>query len=283
MAELVDGKKIAKYILSDLRQQVQELKSAGIYPRLIVVLVGQNAASLSYIRVKQKRAEEIGLKVDVQTYPDDISQSTLQGAVQGFNSAFSVCGILVQLPLPPHLDKPLILDSVAPELDVDCLTSGNQEKLIGGQPVAFLPPAAAAIMKILDYYKIDLKNSNILIVGSGDLVGKPLAAIFLNHKINFKLANRYTEDLSELTRNADVVITAVGKPGLITGTMIKTGAVVIDAGTTGSEGGDLSGDVETKGVALKARLLAPVPGGVGPVTVAMLLQNAVKSAFDRYC
>ncbi len=278
MAEIVDGKKIADGILSGLRTELSKLKTAGITPRLVVILVGKNPASLSYIRVKQKRAREVGLRVEVQAYPENTPQAALQKAIQEFNKQPDVCGILVQLPLPGHLDKQAVLDSIRPELDVDCLTSGNKQKLFRGEEVPFLPPAVAAVLKILEVSEVNLAEANVLIVGSGDLIGKPLAALLLNRKISFKLANRYTENLPELAQKADVIIAGAGKPGLITGERVKKGAVVIDAGSTGSEKGEVVGDVDFESVVKKARLLAPVPGGVGPVTVAMLLGNVVRSA-----
>ena len=278
MAEIIDGKKIADGILSGLRIEISKLKTAGIAPRLVVILVGKNPASLSYIRVKQKRAREVGLRVEVQAYPENTPQAALQKAIQEFNKQPDVCGILVQLPLPGHLDKQAVLDSIRPELDVDCLTSGNKQKLIRGEEVPFFPPAVMAVLKILEVSKVNLAKANVLIVGSGDLIGKPLAALLLNRKISFKLANRYTENLPELTQKADVIIAGAGKPGLITGERVKKGAVVIDAGSTGSEKGEVVGDVDFESLVKKARLLAPVTGGVGPVTVAMLLGNVVRSA-----
>ncbi len=276
-AIIVDGKKIAEEILGNLRLQISDL---GVKPKLVVFLIGQNPSSLVYIKKKQEAGEEIGIEVKVKNYPQTIIQSELQQEIRKFNQEPQVHGILVQLPLPQHLDGQAVLDTIFPELDVDCLTTINKQKLIKGEKV-FLPPAAAAVFKILEFYKINLAKANILIVGSGELVGKPLAAILLNRKINFELANRYTENLPKLARKADVIITGVGKPGLITAEMIKEGAVVIDAGTAVSETGrELRGDVDIESVLPKSKLLSPVPGGVGPVTVAMLLQNVVDSAFD---
>lgn len=282
MAELIDGAKIAEEILADLKSKVSILTTAGIFPRLIVVLVGENPASLSYIRVKQKRAAEIGFAVDIQKFPETISQAELQSSLMQINREPNVAGILVQLPLPQHLDRQVVLDTVKPELDVDCLTSINKQVLLDGQERVFIPPAAAAVLKILEIYKADYKRANMLIVGSGDLVGKPLATLFLRQKVDFRLANRHTENLPELARQADIIITGVGKPGLITGDMVKQGSMVIDAGTAASEQGDVRGDVEVASVAKKAAWLAAVPGGVGPVTVAMLLRNAVMNAFDLF-
>lgn len=277
MNELVDGKKIADEILRDLKGRVAALKAAGRVPRLIVFLVGRAAASLSYIRVKQKRAQDIGLEFKLLTYPESVSPEELQSEIRNFGGKPGVAGILVQLPLPPAWPRQEVLDTIDPALDVDSLTTVNQQRLVGGNAL-FLPPAPAAVIKILEFCKVNLENEQVLLVGSGDLVGKPLAAMLLNQGINFHLANRHTENLEELARRASVIITGVGKPGLITGSMIREGAVVIDAGTAESDAGDLQGDVDAGSVAGKARFLAAVPGGVGPVTVAMLLQNVVAAA-----
>lgn len=280
MAEIIDGRKIGEEILSELKQKVRALAARGIRPKLAVIFAGENPGAASYVNTKQKRANEIGIVVEIKKYPEAVDQASLEAVIESLNNDPSVHGIIVQLPLSAHLDKEKILDGVSEDKDVDCLSTANRVKLASGESVP-MPPAAAAIMRILDYHKIDLANSHILIVGSGELVGKPLSSIFLNRKINFELANRYTENLRELAKKADVIITGVGKPGLITGEMIKPGAVVIDAGTTGSEEGEIVGDVEFESVQGKARLLAPVPGGVGPVTIAMLFKNVVDNAMRK--
>lgn len=279
-AEIIDGNKIAEQIFLELKERIIKLKETVFSCRLVVILVGENPASLSYVKTKQKKAAEIGLKVEVLRYPKNISQEELEGIIKQFNLEQDVGGILVQLPLPEHLDRQSILDAVSPEIDIDCLTTENKQKLAAGEEVCFIPPAAAAVLKILDVYELDLENLSILIIGSGELVGKPLAALFLKRGINFKLANRLTENLPQLSRSADLIITGVGKPKLIAPDMVKQGAVVIDAGTAAAESGELVGDVDPA-VASKASLLAPVPGGVGPITIAILLQNFVKAAIMR--
>ena len=273
MTAFIYGKKIATEILTGLKSKIQAL---GFKPKLVVILVGQNPASLSYIKIKRKMVEDIGALLDLKSYPDDIAEETLIGQINKLNSDPNVSGIIVQLPLPAHLNRDEVLNAVDPRLDVDCLTNINMGRLTAGKPL-YQPPAAAAVMTILEYYKIELTEKNILIVGSGDLIGKPLAAILKNKNIPFAMANRETENLKEMANKADIVITGVGRPGLITGDMIKVGTVVIDAGTTGSDEGGVRGDVEMQSVMGRASLLAPVPGGVGPVTVAMLLANLVQS------
>ena len=282
MVQIVDGNKIADKILIDLAGRISKFHEAGFSPKLIVIQVGENPASASYIKIKQKKAVSIGLSVEIRSYPESVSWAELQGAIGKIAGEPGVCGLLVQLPLPVHLDRQAILDTIPPAVDVDCLTSTNKQKIIKGEDTLFVPPAAAAVLEILNYYEIDLAKENILIVGSGNLIGKPLAAILLRQNINFQMANRRTKNLRELIKNASVIISGAGRPGLVTGEMIWDGAVVIDAGTTGSETGEIVGDVDTETVSKKARLLAPVPGGVGPVTIAMLFRNVLAAAALRF-
>ncbi|MDP3740807.1 MAG: bifunctional 5,10-methylenetetrahydrofolate dehydrogenase/5,10-methenyltetrahydrofolate cyclohydrolase [bacterium] len=278
MATIVDGNRIASQILEELRIKNQELRKKGIVPRLSVFLVGENAASLSYVKIKMKKAQEIGIEVSLKKFPENIARGGLEQEIQKANNDKAVSGILVQLPLPASLNKEKILNVVDPAKDVDCLTEANKLKLVNMEDISFAPPAPAAILEILDFYKINLKNRNALLIGSGDLVGKPLSALLLKRKINFQIANTATDNLPELVSAADVIITGVGKAKLITGEMVKEGVVIIDAGTTGSEAGGISGDVDFESAAPKASLISPVPGGVGPVTVAMLLRNVVTAA-----
>lgn len=278
MVQIVEGKKIAEEITESLELKVSEIKSYGYDPVLAVVLVGENPASLSYIRLKKQKGDAVGIKVEVKNFSEHVSEEELLGEISKLNRDSQICGIIIQLPLPEHLDRQKILDAVSPELDIDCLTTNNKRKLIEGSDPFHMPPAPAAVLKILEYYKIGLADKHILIVGSGDLIGKPLSAILLNKKVPFELANRHTENLKDLAARADIIITGVGQKNLITADMVKDGAVVIDAATTGSDEGRITGDVDQESVSKKASLLAPVPGGVGPVTVAMLLENFIKSA-----
>ena len=277
MTKLVDGKKIADEILQELRIKIQE---SGLSLKLAVVLVGGNPASLSYIKMKQKRAEEIGIQVEIFRYRIEMTQAELIAEIKQINSEPSVSGILVQLPLPEHLNRDEVLNAVDPQKDVDCLTETNKQRLNTALAVP-LPPAAAAVLKILEYYQIDLRDKQVLVIGEGDLIGKPLAGLLKNQGIKFVVANRQTPDLPKIAIGADVIVTGTGKANLLTGDMVKQGATVIDAGTTGAEDGAVVGDVDTESVARKAGVLAAVPGGVGPVTVSMLFANVLKSAASR--
>lgn len=278
MATIVDGSKIAERILEELRITNYELSRRGAKPRLVVFLVGENAASSSYVRIKQKKAAEVGIEVVLKEFVEEVSQQDLIAEIKRQNLDPKTSGIIVQLPLPKHIDTQAVLGAIDPRLDVDCLTEENKTKLAKGKELFFDPPAPAAILEILDYYNIDLTKGNILLIGSGDLVGKPLSAMLLRRGVNFELANLYTENLAELTSKADIIIAGTGKPGLVRGDMVKVEAVMIDAGTTGSEEGEVVGDADFESVSKKASLITPVPGGVGPVTVAMLLRNVVKAA-----
>lgn len=278
MTKLVDGRKIAQGILEGLRAKVESLT---LKPRLVVFIVGESSASNSYVKMKRKRGEDAGIAVEILRYSVEISEAKLIEEISKYNLQREVCGILVQLPLPADLDRQKVLDAVDPKLDVDCLTGHNKHELIAGRQPIHYPPAPKAVLEILDRHNVDLRKGNVLLIGSGDLIGEPLAAMLLHRGIAFELANRYTDNLSELTAKAEVIVSGVGQAGVITGDMIKEGAVVIDAGTTGSDDGGLVGDVDTASVMGKASLLAPVPGGVGPITVALLLANVVNSATHK--
>lgn len=281
METIVDGNKIAEGVFKDLRYKISQLKAAGRTPRLVVVLVGTNPASINYVNAKQRRAQQLGLEVEIKKRPENISQRQLVQEIQELNQDPKVSGIIVQLPLPEHLDKEKILDSVSPEVDVDCLTTANREKLAAGEEVKFLPPAPQAILRILEDHRVMLRGKSILIVGAGELVGKPLSAMLSREKIKFYLADSQTKNLPELLSQADIVISGVGHANLIRGEMIKAGAVVIDAGTAGEGRGEIHGDVDFPSVVRKAKLVAPVPGGVGPVTIAMLFKNVIDTDWQK--
>jgi|SRR5579872_49996 len=270
---IIDGKKISQEILDGLKQ---ELKQIGFRPKLIDVFVGEDPVVETYVRIKEKRALEIGLDFELRRFPADIAQSELERAVRDLNAVENLAGLLVQLPLPGHLDKQRVLDKIDPRFDVDVITSTNLGQLFTGEQF-FTPATAAAIMHIIDHEKISLEGRNVLMVGAGDLVGKPVAFLLMQRLATVTVANAATRNLKELGLNSDIIISGAGVPKLITAEMVKDGAVVIDAGTAESAGG-IGGDVEFDSVALKAALISPVPGGVGPVTVAMLLYNTVQSA-----
>lgn len=273
--KILDGNKVAASEFRRVKKDIAAIKSAGFSPRLAVVLVGDDAASLSYIGVKKKKARELGVAFDFHHFQQTLSQEDLCRRIVDINRTRELAGVIVQLPLPEKYSRQQILDCVLPGLDIDGLTSANQTKISSGSP-SYLPPTPAAILTILDHYKINLSKKHVVIVGGGDLVGKPLSKILVHRGVTVSVATSKTSDLAALTKRADVLVSGVGSPGLITASMVKAGAVVIDAGTTFvSDDGHvrLSGDVDFQNVSGKASWITPVPGGVGPVTVAMLYRN----------
>ena len=269
----IDGKKIAQEILDGLKTDLAKLE---FKPKLIDVLVGEDQVVETYVRIKAKRAEEIGVDFELRRFPADISQEQLEKEVVALNATPNLCGLIIQLPLPENLDRQKILDKIDPRFDVDVITSTNLGSLFTGRQF-FIPATAAAIIHIIDYEKILLEGKSVLMVGAGDLVGKPVTFLLMQRHATTTIANAATRNLKELALNADIIISGTGVPKLITGDMVKNGAVIIDAGTAESAGG-IGGDVDFDAVAPKASLITPVPGGVGPVTVAMLLYNTVQSA-----
>ena len=273
--QVVNGKHIAEDILNKLRLKIKQEK---LTPRLAVVLVGSNKASVSYVRRKQEAAESIGMRFSLYRFPENIKLSDLVFELKNIQSE-ELDGIIVQLPLPKQLDKKTVLNQLDPEIDVDFLTWVSLGRLLIGE-TNMIPPAPGAVMEILKRYKIDLKGKHIVLVGSGDLIGKPLKNILVKLPITLTVCNKDTVNLAKYTRMADILVTGVGKPNLIKKNMIKKGAVVIDAGVS-FEKEKLRGDVDFKSVAKIASLITPTPGGVGPITVAKLLENTVTISKTR--
>ena len=276
---IIDGKKVAKEIYNGIKQELLPFFEQKLQPKIVVILVGDDPASLAYISAKRKKAEELGLKFEVLSLPAEMPQDEICRRVVDANRIAGICGIVVQLPLPAKIEKQQVLDCVLPSLDVDGLGSANQTKLYAGGN-AYMPPAPAAIMEIFKQYNIDLSGKHVLLIGAGDLIGKPLMRLLAQQSIPVSIVTEHTKDAAKLTKNADVIITAVGKPKIVTGRMVKKNAVIIDAGTSfeiKSGKIKLVGDVDFESVKKKAAFVTPVPGGVGPVTVAMLYKNLLNS------
>ena len=255
------GKPVAEKIYQEIKE---ELKGGQIQPFLAVILVGEDKASHSYVRVKEKKAEELGIKFELYHFTTNSLSSQIIDQIQKLNENPAVAGIIVQLPLPEGLDQEKILQSISPQKDTDGLNSENPA------------PTAAAILKILDYYNIDYKNLKMVIVGRGKLVGGPLEKMLTARGIEPLVCDSKTDNLTEITSKADILISATGVPGLIKADMVSEKAIVIDAGTAESKG-EMKGDVD-KEIYQKAKAYSPVPGGVGPLTVAMLMKNLVEAA-----
>ncbi|MBD3880553.1 bifunctional methylenetetrahydrofolate dehydrogenase/methenyltetrahydrofolate cyclohydrolase FolD [Phormidium tenue FACHB-886] len=284
MAALMDGKALAARMQTEMTEQVKALHSQiGRPPGLAVLMVGDNPASAAYVRGKEKACERVGIASYGQHLPTETSQAELEGIIQTLNQDDRVDGILVQLPLPAHLDEVALLNQIDPGKDADGLHPVNLGRLVRGEP-GLRSCTPAGVMRLLQEYQIDLKGKQAVMIGRSILVGKPLALMLLEANATVTIAHSRTVDLTTIARSADILVTASGKTELVTADMVKPGAVVVDVGinrVTGKDGKSrLVGDVQFEPVAAVADWITPVPGGVGPMTVTMLLQNTVWS-FQR--
>ena len=285
-AVIIDGKKLAAQFRAELRQKVAELTAAGIVPGLAVILVGDNPASRSYVTAKEKACAEIGIFSSDNRLPEGTSQEELLELIGKLNNDNAIHGILVQLPLPAHIDENKVILAISPEKDVDGFHPMNVGKMVIGQE-AFLPCTPHGVVQMLLRNGVKLDGANVVVVGRSNIVGKPLANLLMQKSktgnATVTLCHTHTKNLAHFTRQADIVIAAAGRPNTITADMIREGAVVIDVGVNRVEantpkGYRLVGDVDFDGVKEKASLLTPVPGGVGPMTITMLLFNTVQAA-----
>lgn len=274
MSNIIDGKKISQKIFNRLEKQARVLKKQSTVLKLAVVLVGNDKASVSFIKKKEEACNRIGIDFELYKFTKDINTGNLSKKINIIQNDKELSGLVIQLPLPYRINTRNILEEIKPALDVDCLTSYNQGKLTTGIPI-ILPPTAAACTHLLDEYKVNLIGKHVVIVGRGDLVGKPLSIILTQDRNTITVCNKYTRKLKDIVLQADILITATGTVNLIKGDMVKRGVIVLDAGI-GFKGKKLYGDCNFKSVSKKARLITPVPGGVGPVTVAKLLENIFK-------
>jgi methylenetetrahydrofolate dehydrogenase (NADP+)/methenyltetrahydrofolate cyclohydrolase len=275
-ARIIDGTQIAEAVRHEVRERVQKLRDrdCGV-PGLAVVLVGDDAASATYVRSKAKACEEVGIASRQLTLPSYISQEELRDIIQTLNRESGIHGILVQLPLPKHLDERAALETVDPAKDVDGFTYANIGRLVENR-ARFVPCTPAGILELLDREKIEIAGRHAVVVGRSEIVGRPVAMLLLHRNATVTICHSRTVDLAAVIRRGEILIAAVGRPRLITGDMVKPGAVVIDVGINRVEG-KLVGDVDFDSVAPIASAITPVPGGVGPMTVAMLLENTVRA------
>ena len=276
MAELLDGKKLAKEIREELKVKCKELKEKGINPRLAVVMVGDNKASQVYVKNKSKVCDEIGIEFEEHLLESNIEQKVLIDLIEKLNKDKNVHGILLQSPIPSHLDINEAFGTITPEKDVDGFNPVNVGRLSLNQDT-FVSCTPYGIMKMFEAYDIDLTGKNVTIIGRSNIVGKPLIQCCLNKNATVTVCHSKTKDLKYHTQNADIVIAAIGKPNFVTTDMIKQDAVVIDVGINRGEDGKLTGDVDFDNVKDKASYITPVPGGVGPMTIAMLMNNVIKA------
>lgn len=287
-AKLIDGKKLAEEMRAELGPQVEELTKAGIIPGLVVVLVGEDPASQVYVRMKHKACEKIGIYSDIVKLPDDTTQEQLLSTINRLNNDSKIHGILVQLPLPKHMDSTAVLESIDPAKDVDGFHPVNVGRVVTGDPRGFRPATPYGVQKMLIRYGVETSGANVVIVGRSNIVGRPMASMLLHYgeggDATVTVCHSRTKDLPAVARAADILIVAIGRPHFVTGGMVKPGAVVVDVGVNrvddpdSEKGYKLVGDVDFDAAAEVASLITPVPGGVGPMTITMLLYNTVQAA-----
>ena len=277
MAEILDGKALAKKIRKELKLEVEELKQKGIIPKLAVIMVGDNSASQVYVRNKSRACEKVGIEFEEFLFDKDILEEELINTIDNLNKDEKIHGILLQSPVPKHINIQKAFERISPSKDVDGFNAVNVGKLATGQD-AFISCTPYGIVKILEEYGIETEGKNAVILGRSNIVGKPMIQCMLNKNATVTVCHSRTKNIEEITKNADILIAAIGKPKFVTENMVKTGAVVIDVGINRLEDGSLCGDVDFENLCEKASYITPVPGGVGPMTIAMLLNNVVKAA-----
>lgn len=277
MAEILDGKTLAKKIRKELKLEVEELKQKGIIPKLAVIMVGDNSASQVYVRNKSRACEKVGIEFEEFLFDKDTLEEELINTIDNLNKDEKIHGILLQSPVPKHINIQKAFERISPSKDVDGFNAVNVGKLATGQD-AFISCTPYGIVKILEEYGIETEGKNAVILGRSNIVGKPMIQCMLNKNATVTVCHSRTKNIGEIIKNADILIAAIGKPNFVKYDMVKPGAVVIDVGINRLEDGSLCGDVDFENVSKIASYITPVPGGVGPMTIAMLLNNVVKAA-----
>ncbi|QPH92235.1 bifunctional methylenetetrahydrofolate dehydrogenase/methenyltetrahydrofolate cyclohydrolase FolD [Campylobacter concisus] len=275
--KILDGKAVSLKVKESVKIRADELKKFGIEPTLAVVLVGEDKASQTYVRAKEKACNEYGIKSVAHRLSENTTQNELLALINVLNLDDSIHGILVQLPLPKHIDTNVVLAAIDPRKDVDGFHAVNVGKLVGGLD-GFVPCTPLGVMEILKEYGIDVAGLNAVVIGRSNIVGKPMANLLLNASATVTVTHSKTKNLKEICKNADLIVAAIGKPFFLKADMVKDGAVVVDVGINRLDDGRLVGDVDFEEVAPKCSYITPVPGGVGPMTIAMLLNNTILAA-----
>ena len=281
MATILNGKQVAAEIRAELKTRAEALRKDGIVPCLAVLLAGDDPASKIYVRNKKRACEEIGIESRELLFPESVTEEELIAQIRALNEDAAVDAMLVQLPLPKHIDEARVLAEIAPEKDADGFHVVNAGRLFTGQ-TSVLPCTPAGCMELLRRANVEFSGKHAVVVGRSNIVGKPMAMLLLNEHCTVTICHSRTKDLARFTRDADILVAAVGRPGIITGEMIKPGAAVIDVGINRLENGKLMGDVDFASAEPVAGAITPVPGGVGPMTIAMLMQNAILAAEKRH-
>lgn len=278
---LLDGKMLSQRVKDEIKAQTSELRASGVEPALAVILVGDDAPSHTYVNNKVKACEQCGVKSFVYKLAQNTTQSELLALINTLNFDDSVDGILVQLPLPKHIDKAVILEAISVHKDVDGFHPFNVGLLNTGFEGALLPCTPLGVVRLLKAYDINVEGLNAVIIGASNIVGRPMATMLLNLGATVSICHIKTKDLSLYTRQADLIVVAAGCANLLKADMVKEGVIVVDVGINRLENGKLVGDVDFENVSKKASFISPVPGGVGPMTIAMLLENTLKAAQIR--
>ena len=281
MATILNGKQVAAEIRAELKARAEALRKDGVVPCLAVLLAGDDPASKIYVRNKKRACEEIGIESRELLFPESVTEEELIAQIRALNEDAAVDAMLVQLPLPKHIDEARVLAEIAPEKDADGFHVVNAGRLFTGQ-TSVLPCTPAGCMELLRRANVEFSGKHAVVVGRSNIVGKPMAMLLLNEHCTVTICHSRTKDLARFTRDADILVAAVGRPGIITGEMIKPGAAVIDVGINRLENGKLMGDVDFASAEPVAGAITPVPGGVGPMTIAMLMQNAILAAEKRH-
>ncbi len=277
MARIIDGKAVSQFVKDEVKKEVSALGEKGVTVGLAVIIVGNDPASRTYVNNKKKACEATGIISEEYALPEDTTMEELLALIRELNAKKSINGILCQLPLPKHLDEKVIIENIDPIKDVDAFHAVNTGHIMIGD-YSFLPCTPAGIMEMLKYYNIEIEGKECVVIGRSNIVGKPMAMLLLQKNGTVTVCHSRTENLKEVTSRADILVAAVGKPYFVTADMVKDGAVVIDVGMDRNKEGKLCGDVDFAEVEKKASYITPVPGGVGPMTIATLMKNTVTAA-----
>lgn len=280
MTTVLSGKLPAKILKTHLQEKISYLKTQHVIPTLVTIVIGDNAASRGYIRSEQRQARQIGLKHKVLQLPPQISEKQVQQTILQISQIANVDAILLAAPLPPHLCRQKIMQVIPPLKDIEGLTAENIGRLWTGQPTN-IPATALGIMKLLDFYQISVSGQHVVIIGRSEIVGKPLAALLLQQNATITITHSQTRNLAAITKQADILIVAIGQANFIDKKYLKKGVIIIDVGANYDSHGQMQGDVDAFSVQQIAAMLSPVPGGVGPLTVASLFEQVVKAAEKR--
>ena len=280
MTTVLSGKLPAKILKTQLQEKISYLKTQHVIPTLVTIVIGDNAASRGYIRSEQRQARQIGLKHKVLQLPPQISEKQAQQTILQISQLANVDAILLAAPLPPHLCRQKIMQVIPPLKDIEGLTAENIGRLWTGQPTN-IPATALGIMKLLDFYQISVSGQHVVIIGRSEIVGKPLAALLLQQNATITITHSQTRNLAAITKQADILIVAIGQANFIDKKYLKKGVIIIDVGANYDSQGQMQGDVDAFSVQQIAAMLSPVPGGVGPLTVASLFEQVVKAAEKR--